>query len=546
MTETRLALLATWNQVGIVELGRELQAIGYYIVSTGATAKTLKDSGIPVIPVEQLSGTAEILDGKVSLLHPAILGGVVADRGQAAHLQTLTACRVAPIDIVAVNLPPWPASLNNTGHAIAGIGFLDTGGSAALVGAAANCGAVVPLCDPADYGPTLVALKSGQLTLQLRAALAAKALVHVAERLSAGAAAVTGRAFAHGSESGLFAAGQPAPAGTAASGLHRPAVEADEDSLFVDLEAPVWMERGTDASRGLHLYRDVGAQVVLPSSGQLILGEPLTAQGLVDVDVAWSLLVDLGREAPAACLAKQATACSAAVMKTSVAGAVLRALDADPLSAVGAVLAVNRPVDASVIRALNNRPIAVLLAPAFDDAVVESLRANPAIRLVQMGDPLASSVLREVRTTQLGVLVQDRESATDLAATWSTVTATKPSAAEQSALAIAARVVRYMPGCAMVLADEQGTVGMGGGLPSRADITVVAIGKCRKGYKPIAAAIDTPLAGRELLDSLAKLGVKALFAPRQDDHGTSPAPEWLEAAQAVGLSVVVGLGMTKL
>ncbi len=496
----RLALLAAHDRRGIVELAHELESIGYYIVSADATARELVAAGIKVVSVERLTATPDILGGAIRLLHPAVMAGITARRDRLDHMELLSTYRVGPVDFVAVNLaPPDPE----------GRPLLDLSGAAALLAGANNPEGVAVLSDPDDYPRALQAMRAGELNVEVRQGLAIKALAHVVERISLASLAMGGPAL--GGEANAPAA----------------AASADLQPLAVLWQTPEGPEQ-------IQLLTDVQERWLVKPTLALLLGQPLTAAQVIDADVAWGTLSEFGDALPAAIVSRSGVVCGAAAVQMSLAGAVLRAFDTDPLASHLAVVAVNRPVDLGAMRALLTKSLTLVVAPAFDDEAIELAATVPDLRLLTMGAPQLGSVRRQLRVTRLGVLQQDEVAAAAVYQHSSVLTNNGPDDAQLRALAIAWRIVAHQPGCSAVACDEQGAVGISSGLANVGDALVVAVGKCRRSYKPLAIAVDAPLLGRENLDPLVKGGIKALLVACDAPLN----PEIVAAAETHGIRLM--------
>ena len=515
MADLRIALIAVADLRGVDELAHQLAGAGYTIVAAGATAQHLSAAGVAVLPAEQLTGVPEILDGRVQTLHPAVHGGIVARRDRPEHLETLQNYNVAPIDIVVANLLPlehlfaqreaagWPAGSELDG--------VDVAAAAVLRSAAGNFNDVLTLVDPDDYAAAVAELLGGRLDVTQRRALAAKAFAHLAAQDNATAV------FLGGEAAGLV--GQSAIPG----------------GLRLDLGVPEPLAESENSHQATWHHTDPQA---------LLAGSPLELQEhartlpyaqQLDGDLAWRTVCDLPSDLACAVLTRNGNPIGAAGLTTSVAGALLRAMDGDPGAIGGAVLAVNRPFDLGAARALGDRPIGLLLAPWFDEEAIEVLAAKPHLRLLALGELAGDAVRHVVHVTQFGVLLRTLDVAPLALDTAVVVTKAKPTPAERKALELAWRVAKHVRSNAVVIADENGTVGIGAGQVTRGDAAMIATGKCRKGYKPLAAACDGPLFGPEALEPLMKSGLRAIVQP-----GGSPRDaEIAAAADTLGLALLL-------
>lgn len=534
MSKVRLALLSVSDKQDVTEVARRLAEQGLLLVASGGTEKALRMARLPVVAVSKLTGVGEFLDGRVKTLHPAIHGGILARRDRPSHLEALGQAGIAPIDVVVCNLYPFAETIARAGVTDdEALEQIDIGGPAMIRAAAKNFRDVVVLVDPADYGPVLDAWEAGRLDATLRRQLAHKAFRHVAAYDGHIAQWLGGdEEPGHAEPVAVAIAGEAAEPGPRTDPQAGP-VLADGDELL-HLANPTALRYGENPHQAASRLDDRSATFVAASGWRQLHGKPLSYNNLLDADAAWALVADLHGAQAAACVVKHGNPCGAAVMPTSTAGAVLRALDGDPLSAYGGILAVNRPFDLAAARALGDRFVEVILAPDFDPEAVEALSARANLRLLAMGD-VRRAVLRELRATHFGLLVQDPD-ASALELDGATVaTQVQPTPQQWAALAMAWRVVKHVKSNAIVIADEHGTVGIGAGQMSRVDAATIAVGKCRKGYKPLAAASDAFFPFADGVETLLRCGVRAIVQP----GGSKRDEEVIAAADAAGIAMVM-------
>ncbi len=537
MTSVRIALISVWDKTGIVPLARGLSQLGYTLVATGKSGAELAAAGLPVVSVEQLTGVPEILGGRVKTLHPAVHGGILARRDRPEDLKTLEDFGVAPVDVVVVNLYPFGKVVAEPGTTFEdGIENIDVGGVALLRAAAKSHRDVWVAVDPQDYPLLLRKMAEAGGHSEMRKDLAIKAFRHTAHYDTAIAHWLDGSA-------GPASAAKPtelAPQPAAAAPSQPAAAPQAAGELQLALGDQTALRYGENPHQTASLWRDLRGEWVQAAPYQLLSGKPLSFNNLVDADVAWSAALDLPPHLFGAVVVKHANPCGAAAMQMSMAAAVFRAIDGDPVSAYGGIVALNRPVDLAAARGLADKFLEVILAPSFEDEALELLGAKPNLRLVSMGKRSESRILREVKISHFGVLVQSPDDgqasheAETLAAT-RVVTAVAPAADLQAAMAMAWSVVKHVKSNAIVLADDFGTVGIGAGQMSRVDAAVIAAGKCRKGYKPLVAASDGFFPFADGLEVLVRAGVKVIIQP----GGSKRDDEVIAAANAAGLAMVM-------
>jgi phosphoribosylaminoimidazolecarboxamide formyltransferase/IMP cyclohydrolase len=514
----RLALLSVHNKSGIVEFGRQLVEQGFTLVSTGGTAKALTDAGLSVLQVDQLTGVPEMLEGRVKTLHPAVHGGILAKRSRPDHMETLRSFGVAPIDVVAVNLYPFVQTIAKPDVTEAeAIEQIDVGGPTMIRAAAKNHKDVLPVCDPADYDAVIERLRLGTADLAFRKSLAQKAFDQTAKYDTAIAA---------------WMLGQPAAAEVAPAAAP---VAVGEDGLLLTLTGGQTLRYGENPHQAAWRYDDAANTVTNAAKYQIHQGKELSYNNLLDADGAWQLLCDLSADKPAAVVVKHTNPCGVGVVPTSIAGALLRAFDADPISAFGGILAVNRTFDISAARALEGRFLEVVLAPDYDEEALEILTAKPNLRVVTMGAPRQDLVHKQLRSTAFGVLVQEADMGHLTLDPTKVVTSLQPTPEQWAALDLAWKVVKHVKSNAIVIGDDTGTHGIGAGQMSRVDSAVIAVGKCRKGTKNLVAGSDAFFPFPDGVEALAKGGVKAIVQP----GGSKKDPEVIEVANKLGIAMVM-------
>ena len=503
----RLALLSVADKRGVVELAQGLQDLGYRVVSTGGTASALSKAGVSVTPVEGITNFAEMLDGRVKTLHPAVHGGILARRDLPEHMETIEAHGISRIDVVVVNLYPFAATIakpETTDEEA--IEQIDIGGPAMVRSASKNHDGVVVVVDPNDYEAVLADLRADSMSLERRRALAAKAFAHT----SAYDATIT-TYLTEGRE----AAAAPA--------------------LTLHLKNAQKLRYGENPHQGATLYTDATAFAVDAAPFVIHQGKELSYNNIVDADAAWALVCDLPRERANAVVIKHTNPCGVGSVTTAPAGAILRAFDADPISAFGGILAVDRAFDATAAHAVGDRFLEVILAPSFEPEALELLAAKPNLRVVSMGPPRADYGKRLLKTTAFGILTQDPDLELTDIRKCNVVTKSQPTELEWQALDLMWRVCKHVKSNAIVIGNETGSLGTGAGQMSRVDSSVIAVGKARKGSKTLVAASDAFFPFADGVETLIKGGVRAIVQP----GGSKRDPEVIAAADVAGIAMVV-------
>jgi len=533
----RRALLSVSDKSGLAELGRGLVTRGWELVSTGGTARALRDAGLPVTDVAAVTGFPEMLDGRVKTLHPRVHAGLLADRRRADHREALVAAGIAPFDLVVVNLYPFAAAARRPGISLDDlVEEIDIGGPSMVRAAAKNHASVAIVTSPARYGSILDALdEHGEVPLGLRSALAVEAFRHTAAYDARIAAELPGR---------MHAAGVPLPA--------EPGLPTSADpyppSLTISMEKVDTLRYGENPHQPAARYRRTDREP-RPAEGPFASGEPplqgkaLSYNNVLDASAAASL-ARLMRE-PAVVIVKHTNPCGAAERPT-----LLEAWDAalagDPVSAYGGVVAITGAVDRSLAERLVSIFLEIVVAPAFDGAALEVLATKPNLRLVvdsSLGTaaiPAVTDPLGSFRTAGGGVLVTSPDTLADDPVGWVCTTSRRPTDAELRDLDLAWRLCRGVVSNAILLVRDGMHVGLGSGQVSRVDACRGAVDKARQfqgeaGATGAVAASDAffPFADgpKVLLDA----GVTAIVQP----GGSMRDAEVLADVEAAGAAMLV-------
>jgi phosphoribosylaminoimidazolecarboxamide formyltransferase / IMP cyclohydrolase len=525
MIRVRRALLSVSDKTGLLDFARGLADLSIELLSTGGTARVLRDAGLTVTDVADVTGFPEMLDGRVKTLHPRIHGGLLAVRDNPEHERQMRAHGIAPIDLVVVNLYPFEATLARPDVTLAeAIEQIDIGGPALLRSAAKNFAAVAVVADPAEYPGVLATLRqnAGALPAGTLLGLARKAFAHTA-RYDARIAGFFDRLAAHGDrmhpDSPVSAlAAQPAFP-------HR---------LNLRLEKLQDLRYGENPHQRAAFYRDLDRSAGLAGAQQLH-GKELSYNNLLDLHAAWELSREFG--APVAVIAKHGNPCGVATAETLL-DAYTRAHAADPLSAFGGIIALNRPLDGATAHAIAATFVEAVVAPAYAEDAVAVLREKKNLRLIEFpasgADAAQAGEGFDLRRVSGGVLLQDRDSATLDPSTLRTVTRRPPSEVERRALLFAWSVAKHVKSNAIVLTTEHATVGIGAGQMSRVDAVKLAIVKGGSGTRGTVLASDAFFPFRDGVDAAAAAGVTAIIQP----GGSVRDAEVIAAADEHGMAMV--------
>ncbi len=499
------AIISVSDKRGAVEFAAGLTALGWDVVSTGGTAHALAKGGVKVTPIEQITGFAEMLDGRVKTLHPAVHGGILARREDPGDLAALAALGYAPIDLVAVNLYPFRETVARHDVTLEeAIEQIDIGGPSMLRSAAKNNASVTVVADPMDYRRVLEALRHGGVTAALRRELAAKAFTHTAAYDGAIAAFL---------------------AGGGASGALPP-------TLVLVLERMQALRYGENPHQQAAVYT-TGEPGGLASLTQLG-GKELSFNNLLDVDAALTAVSAFEREV-ACVIIKHTTPCGIA-LGTNAEQAYRRALTTDPVSAFGSVVGFNTVVSADAARAMADLFIEVVVAPRFEPQAIEALATKKNLRIIEI--PRADDRSLDFKRVRSGFLVQDRLRFDAVEGGWRIPTARQPAEDEMSDLRFGWAAVMSVKSNAILLARASAAIGIGAGQMSRVDSAMLAVSKAKAAGHDIrgaALASDAFFPFRDGVDAAAAAGVRAIIQP----GGSVRDEEVIKAADEHGIAMVL-------
>jgi phosphoribosylaminoimidazolecarboxamide formyltransferase / IMP cyclohydrolase len=463
----RRALLSVSDKSGLVELAEGLVRHAFELVSTGGTARTLRDAGLPVVDVSAVTGAPEMLDGRVKTLHPRIHAGILADRRLVDHRRQLVAAGIAPFDIVVVNLYPFGAAAERPGISPDElVEEIDIGGPSMVRAAAKNHGSVAVVTDPSQYRAVLDALDAdGAVPLGQRTRLALEAFRHTAA-YDARIAAVLPERLAMGAAEAF--AEDPFPT-----------------SLTLGLEKVETLRYGENPHQAAARYRRPGATLAdgpFATGAAPLQGKPLSYNNVLDAAAADALARSL--RGPGCVIVKHTNPCGAAE-RDELRAAWDAALAGDPVSAFGGVVALTRTVDRATAEGLASLFLEVVVAPAFDPEARRILAGKSALRLIE--DPVLGteelvpppSPIGALRTAGGAVLVGAPDTTRDDPATWTTVSRREPSADERRDIDLAWRLVRGATSNAIVLVRDGRLIGLGSGQTSRVAAARQAVEKAR-------------------------------------------------------------------
>ena len=505
----RRALISVYDKSGLIALAKGLHEAGVDIVSTGSTAKTIADKGIPVTPVEFVTGFPEILDGRVKTLHPHIHAGLLADTRNPEHVAALAKLKIEPFDLVVVNLYPFSETVDSGAEIDECVEQIDIGGPSMVRAAAKNHASVAVVVEPLGYDGVLAAVRGGGFTLEERKKLASLAFRHTAT-YDLAVASWMGSTLAP-----------------------------EEGSAPEFL--PPWLGRswrrtsvlryGENPHQQAALYSDDIGWPGLAQAEQLH-GKEMSYNNFTDADAAWRAAFD--HQQICVAIIKHANPCGIAVSHVSVAEAHRKAHECDPLSAFGGVIAANTEVTVEMAEQVSEIFTEVIVAPAYEEGAVAILAGKKNIRVLVAGEPTVGGV--EIRQIGGGLLMQERDAidaSGDDPSNWTLAAGAAADEATLADLTFAWRTCRAVKSNAIVIAADGATVGVGMGQVNRVDAARLAVERGGNRVRGAVAASDAFFPFPDGLETLMAAGVKAVVHP----GGSVRDDEVTAAAAAAGISL---------
>jgi len=507
------AILSVTDKTGIAEFARKLSGLNVELVSTGGTAKLLREAGVTVKDISELTGFPEMMDGRVKTLHPRVHGGILHVRENPEHVAAAREHGIEPIDMVVVNLYAFEKTA-----AKPGVNFdelienIDIGGPSMVRSAAKNFRDVAIVTSPQDYGPiaTEMAGSGGELSLTTRWRLAQKAFSVTAAYDSAIAATLSGIP--------LDSAGQ----------FHLPQADSGFPASFeLSLRKVMDLRYGENPHQRAAMYSD-GSSTGIANSRQL-QGKELSYNNIVDLQAAWDLAQDFDETVCA--IIKHTNPCGTATGAT-LREAYVRAFEADPVSAYGGVIGVNRVIDIAAAEEMAKLFVEAIAAPGFEPGALERFSARRNLRLVEVRHGEPKYAMKHVSG---GMLVQDQDAHRLNPAELKVATTRKPSDQEMGALLFAWKVCKHVKSNAIVYARAGQTVGVGAGQMSRVDSCKIGAMKAILPVQGTVAASDAFFPFPDGVEEIAKAGATAIIQP----GGSVRDAEVIEAANRLGLAMVL-------
>jgi phosphoribosylaminoimidazolecarboxamide formyltransferase/IMP cyclohydrolase len=511
MAKIQRAILSVTDKTGLVEFARRLAGLGVELISTGGTARLLRDSGVAVKDISELTGFPEMLDGRVKTLHPKVHGGILHMRAKPEHKAAVAEHGIAPIDMVVVNLYAFEKTAAKPGVPFEElIENIDIGGPSMIRSAAKNFHDVAVVTSPADYAAIAdeMSRTGGDLSLETKWRLAQKAFATTAAYDTAIASTLE-----RVNLNGRFSLT------TEPSGFPQ--------NLRLSFHKVMDLRYGENPHQKAAMYTDGSGAGV--ANGRQLQGKELSYNNIVDLQAAWELAQDFSETMCA--IIKHTNPCGAATGQTLV-EAYKRALEADPVSAFGGVIGVNRPVDGETAAEMAKLFVEAIAAPGFEPAALEKFATKKNLRLVEVKHAPQKWVLKNVSG---GILVQDNDIRPLTEADLKVVTTRQPTPQEKRALLFAWKVCKHVKSNAILYARDGQTVGVGAGQMSRVDSCKIGAMKAVLPLKGTVAASDAFFPFPDGVEEIAKAGATAIIQP----GGSVRDQEVIEAANRFDLAMIL-------
>lgn len=500
------AIISVSDKTGVVDFARELVALGYEIVSTGGTFKTIQEAGIPATYVTEVTGFPEILGGRVKTLHPFVHGGILAMRTP-EHLAQLEDLGIVPIDLVVVNLYPFRQTIAKPDVTLAdAIENIDIGGPTMVRAAAKNNKYVAIVVNPERYGMIIDMLKAkGEIDEKTRLELAAEAFTHTAEYDS----------FISNYLKEQTGFGEKFP-----------------DVAILAGEKIQDMRYGENPHQGAAFYRSLGAKGVCVATAKQLHGKELSYNNIVDLNAALELVKEFSE--PAAVVIKHTNPCGTSIGE-NICDAYQKAYACDSVSAFGGIVGLNRMVDAAAATEMSKTFLEAVIAPGFTPEALEVLTKKANIRLLETGEFAGTSYNGlDVKRVNGGFLLQDADNQAEDSSAWQVVTDTQPTPEQWEELGFAWRVVKHVKSNAIVVTKDKQAIGVGAGQMNRVGSANIAFAQAGEKANGAVLASDAFFPFRDTIDQAAKAGIKAIVQP----GGSIRDEESIQAANEHGIAMI--------
>lgn len=506
MGKIRRAIVSVSDKSGVVSFAKGLAQMGVEILSTGGTAKALRENGVSVMDISHYTGFPEMMEGRVKTLHPKVHGGLLGQRSKPDHVQKMKEHGILPIDLVAVNLYPFEATIAKEDCSLEeAIENIDIGGPTMLRSAAKNYPDVTVVVDPNDYDSVLSELKgNGEISIETNFRLAKKVFQHTA-RYDGAISNYLGQ-IENGKKFFEF-----------------------PETFTFQVKKAQGLRYGENPHQRAAFYREYLLTEPSVSNAVQLQGKELSFNNILDIDSAYETVKEFDEAATV--IIKHNNPCGAAISSLGLADAYRKARDCDPVSAFGGVVGFNRLVDKETAREMVQIFLEAIIAPGFDPEALEILKAKKDLRILQT-PPLTVLSYKggfDLRKVVGGLLIQDRDLGKVTVDQWKVVTKRKPTEEERKAMAFGWKVAKHIKSNAIVLVREDRTIGIGAGQMSRVDSTRLAVMKAQTTTKGTVLASDAMFPFRDGVDTGAEAGASAIIQPGgsiRDDEVIAAADEY--------------------
>jgi phosphoribosylaminoimidazolecarboxamide formyltransferase/IMP cyclohydrolase len=508
MSQVTRALISVSDKTGVVDLARRLAKLGVEILSTGGTAKSLREAGVAVRDVSDFTGFPEMLDGRVKTLHPRVHGGILG-RPTPEHEKQMKEHKIDRIDLVVVNLYPFRQTVARGAAFEEVIENIDIGGPAMVRSSAKNHERVAIVVDPRDYDRVMTEIESkGEVSHALRFELCRKAFAHTAAYDGA-IASHLGRLADNGSVQSDFPA-----------------------TMHPSLTLERVLRYGENPHQKAAFYSWDAPSAMSLATAEILQGKELSYNNLLDLDAAMKLCAEF--DVPAACIIKHTNPCGIAVSDKGINEAFRLAKETDPVSSFGGIVAFNRTADADLARMMGEGFLECVVAPDYTPEALQVFASKKNLRLLRAKLARGAAGQLDIRAISGGMLVQSSDITTCAASAGKVVSSRQPTAQELADLDFGWRVAKHVKSNAIVFVGGGRTLGVGAGQMSRVDSVKLAVSKARYPLAGSALASDAFFPFRDGIDEAAKAGVTAVIEP----GGSVRDAEVIEAANQHNIALI--------
>ena len=513
MAKVKLALISVSDKNGIVEFAKKISNMGVNILSTGGTAKLLRESGLTVKDVSEHTGFPEMLDGRVKTLHPIVHGGLLGMRNNPAHMDKMREHNIDPIDMVIVNLYPFEATIAKPDCPLEdAIENIDIGGPTMLRSAAKNYQDVSVIIDPDDYDRVLSEMEKddGNVSINTNFYLSKKVFAHTARYDSIIANHL---------------------------GKYDEMKESSEhpDTLNLNYVKAQGLRYGENPHQSAAFYKELNVTEPCVSNATQLQGKELSFNNIIDIDAAYEAVKDLPEDKFGAVVIKHTNPCGAAISADSLVDAYTKARSTDPVSAFGSIIGINKTVDAATAKEIISTFVEAVIAPEYDDDALEVFKEKKNLRILKT-PPLSGSAKGGVDLKKVtgGLLIQNCDTGKVNIADCKIVSKRQPTEDELVALDFAWKVCKHVKSNAIVYSTKDQIIGVGAGQMSRVDSAKIGVIKSNFPIEGSVLASDAFFPFRDGIDAAAEAGVKAIIQP----GGSQRDNEVIAAADEHGIAMV--------